>query len=65
MELTRLALAEKALAHAQAGVSRARATCDRRWNAWLEATEYRRKAQEIYAEAMREMRAASAGEGSP
>lgn len=55
--------AEKSLAHAQAGVSRARARCDRAWKAWLEATDDRRRALDILAEAERDARAATSKEG--
>lgn len=52
--MTRLA-ANQALAHAIRGVDRARARCLKQWNAWLDATEDRRRAMEIKAEALREV----------
>jgi len=45
-----------AVLHARRGVDRARARCLKAWNAWLDATEDRRKALEILAEAERDAR---------
>jgi hypothetical protein len=54
----RLAPTSRAVAHAEAGVTRAKGKQRLAWNGWLDATENVRRAMEIYAEAVREARKA-------
>ena len=61
---SRLATAERAVTHATRGVARAQARCDKQWDAWLGATDDRRRALEIKAEALREAEAARAEAGT-
>lgn len=56
MELTPRQRAEKAVEHARAGVARARRFCEQAWNTWLSATEARRYALEIEADAEAKLR---------